>query len=105
MSTRYAERLAAAGVTASVGTTGNSYDNALGETIYGLYKIELIKPRSPWRTADHVEYATAEWVDWFNHRRLYDYCGDIPPVELESAYYAQQRARPTAELPRRPRRS
>src|SRR6478736_1648631 len=75
-----------------VGSVGSSYDNALAESINGLYKTELIKPRGPWRTLDAVEYATAEWVDWFNHRRLYEYCGDIPPVDLETAYYAQTRA-------------
>ena len=75
--------------------SASSYDNALAETINGLYKTELIKPRKPWRTIDEVEYATAEWVDWFNHHRLYEYCGDIPPVELETAYYAQQQ-RPAA---------
>ena len=74
---------------------GQSYDNALAETINGLYKTELIKPRKPWRTIEEVELATAEWVDWFNHRRLYAYCGDIPPVDLEAAYYAQHR-RPAA---------
>jgi putative transposase len=67
----------------------------LAETINGLYKTELIKPRKPWRTIEDVEVATAEWVHWFNHRRLYEHCGDIPPVELETAYYAQQR-RPAA---------
>ncbi len=72
-----------------MGTTGDSYDNALAETINGLYKTELIKPRKPWKTADQVELATAEWVDWFNHGRLYEYCGDIPPAELEEAYYAR----------------
>jgi putative transposase len=97
-SIRYTERLAEVGIAASVGTTGDSYDNALAETINGLYKTELIKRRGPWRTVDHVEYATAEYINWFNHRRLYEYCGDIPPVELEMAYYAQQRAQPTAEL-------
>jgi putative transposase len=66
-------------------------DNALAETINGLYKTELIKPRKPWRTIEEVELATAEWVDWFNHRRLYEYCGDIPPAALEAAYYAQHR--------------
>ena len=76
---------------------GQSYDNALAETINGLYKTELIKPRKPWRTIEDVEVATAGWVHWFNHRRLYEYCGDIPPVELETAYYAQQR-RPAAWL-------
>jgi len=76
----------------------DSYDNALAETINGLYKTELIKPRGPWRTVDQVEIATAEWVDWFNFRRLYQYCGDIPPAELETAYYAQNRTQHTAEF-------
>jgi putative transposase len=97
-SIRYTERLGEAGIAASVGSVGDSYDNALAETINGLYKTELIKPRRPWRTADAVEYATAEWIDWFNHRRLYEYCGDIPPVEIESAYYAHHQAQPTADL-------
>ena len=95
---RFGERLAEAGIAASVGSIGDSYDNALAETINGLYKTELIKPRKPWKTVDDVELATAEWVDWFNHRRLYEYCGDIPPAELETAYYAQQPAQPTAAL-------
>ncbi len=98
VSIRYTERLAEAGIAASVGTVGDSYDNALAETINGLYKTELIKPRGPWRTADTVEYATAEWVDWFNHRRLYEYCGDIPPAEAENHYYAHKTAQPSAEL-------
>jgi len=71
VSIRYTERLAEAGIAASVGAVGDSFDNALAETINGLYKTELIKPRGPWRTLDAVEIATAEWVDWFNHRRLY----------------------------------
>ncbi len=70
---RYAERLADAEIAASVGSVGSSYDNALAESINGLYKTELIKPRAPWRTLDLVEIATAEWVDWFHHRRLYEY--------------------------------
>jgi len=98
LSLRFSERLAEIGIAASVGSVGDSYDNALAETINGLYKTEVIKRRGPWRTVDHVEYATAEWVDWFNHRRLYEHCGDIPPAELESAYYAQNRAQPTAAL-------
>ena len=89
-SLRYGERLAEAGITPSVGSVGDSYDNALAETINGLYKTELIKRRAPWKTVDDVELATAEWVDWFNHRRLYEYCGDIPPADLEAAYYAQE---------------
>jgi putative transposase len=94
-SIRFTERLAEAGIQPSVGAVGSSYDNALAETINGLYKTELIKPRKPWRTIEEVELATAEWVDWFNHRRLYKYCGDVPPVDLEAAYYAQHR-RPAA---------
>jgi putative transposase len=94
-SIRYSERLAEAGIQPSVGAVGSSYDNALAETINGLYKTELIKPHNPWRTIEDVEVATAQWVDWFNHRRLYEYCGDIPPAELETAYYAQRR-RPAA---------
>ncbi|WP_420831994.1 IS3 family transposase [Nocardia huaxiensis] len=94
----FTERLAEAGIQPSVGAVGSSYDNALAETINGLYKTELIKPRGPWRTVDHVELATAEWVDWFNHRRLYRNCGDMPPAELEAAYYAQQPAQQLAEL-------
>ena len=94
-SIRFSERLAEAGIQPSVGAVGSSYDNALAETINGLYKTELIKPGKPWRTIEDVELATAKWVHWFNHRRLYEYCGDIPPAELEGAYYAQHR-RPAA---------
>lgn len=97
-SIRFGERLTDAGIRPSVGAVGSSYDNALAETINGLYKTELIRPRGPWRTVEQVEVATAEWVDWFNHRRLYEYDGDIPPAELEDAYYAQHRAQPVAEL-------
>jgi len=82
-SIRFSERLAQAGIQPSVGAVGSSYDNALAETINGLYKTELIKPRKPWRTIEDVEVATGEWVHWFNHRRLYEYCGDIPPVDPE----------------------
>jgi putative transposase len=88
----FTERLAAAGVSASVGTVGDAYDNALAESVIGLYKTELIKPAGPWRTAEQVELATLEYVDWFNHRRLYEACGDIPPAELETAYYSQNAA-------------
>ena len=94
-SIRFTERLAEAGIQPSVGAVGSSYDNALAETINGLYKTELIKPGKPWRTIDEVEYATARWVDWFNHHRLYEYCGDIPPIEMEAAHYAQAQ-RPAA---------
>ena len=90
LSIRYSERLTEAGVEPSVGTTGDSYDNALAETIIGLYKTEVIHHRGPWRTIDAVEYATLEWVDWFNNRRLLKPIGDIPPAELETAYYRQR---------------
>jgi len=89
LSIRYSERLAEAGVESSVGSVGDSYDNALVETIIGLFKTEIIRRRGPWRTLDAVEYATLEWVDWFNHRRLLEPIGNIPPAELEQAYYRQ----------------
>jgi len=89
LSIRYTERLAEAGVESSVGSVGDSYDNALAETINGLYKTEVIHKRGPWRTVDEVEYATLEWVDWFNNRRLLEPIGNIPPAELEMAYYRQ----------------
>ncbi len=89
-SVAYSERLAADGIRPSMGVVGSSYDNALAETVNGLYKTELIRARGPWRTIEQVEVATAEWVDWFNHRRLYGYCGDIPPAEMEAAYYTRQ---------------
>jgi putative transposase len=92
----YSQRLAADGIRPSTGAVGSSYDNALAETINGLYKTELIKPRGPWRTVDQVEVATAEWVDWFNHRRLYQHCGDMPPAQAEAAHYAQQQTLATA---------
>ena len=94
----FTERLTEAAIDASIGTTGDSYDNALAETINGLYKTELIKAQGPWRTVEHVEIATLEWVDWFNHRRLYEYCGDMPPAELEAAHYAQQPTSAPAEV-------
>jgi putative transposase len=85
----FTERLAAAGVSGSVGTAGDAYDNALAESVIGLFKTELIRPHGPWRTAEQVELATLEYIDWFNRRRLYEACGDIPPAELEIAYYRQ----------------
>ncbi len=87
LSIRYGERLAEAGIESSVGSVGDSYDNALAETINGLYKTEVIRPRGPWRHIDEVEYATLEWVDWFNNRRLLEPIGDVPPAEFEQAYY------------------
>jgi putative transposase len=82
---RYTERLAEAGAVASVGSKGDSYDNALAETVNGLYKAELIWRRGPWRTVEDVELATLAWVDWWTHRRLHGACGDLPPVEFERA--------------------
>ena len=90
MSIRYTEKLAEAGIESSVGSVGDSYDNALAETINGLYKTEVIRRNGPWRTIEEVEFATLEWVDWFNNRRLLSSIGDIPPVELEANYYAMQ---------------
>ncbi|WP_235946349.1 IS3 family transposase [Metallococcus carri] len=88
LSIAYTERLAQAEAVASVGTTGDSYDNAAAESLFGLYKTELIRPHGPWRTHDAVEVATAEWVDWFNHTRLHSWCNDRPPAEYESLHYA-----------------
>ena len=90
LSIRYTDRLADAGIEPSVGSVGDSYDNALAETIFGLYKTELIRKRGPWRNLEEVEYATLEWVDWFNHRRLFEPIGNIPPVEFEQLYYQSQ---------------
>jgi putative transposase len=89
VSIKYTERLATAGIEPSVGSVGDSYDNALAETINGLYKAEVIHQRSPWRSFEAVEFATLEWVDWFNNRRLLGPIGNIPPAEAEAAYYAQ----------------
>jgi len=89
VSIKYTERLAKAGVEPSVGSVGDSYDNALAETINGLYKAEVIHRRGPWRSFEAVEFATLEWVDWFNKRRLLEPIGNIPPAEAEAAYYAQ----------------
>ena len=88
LSIRYTERLSEAGIEPSVGSVGDSYDNALAETINGLYKAEVIHRRGPWRTMEAVEFATLEWVDWFNNRRLLEPIGNIPPAEAEQRYYA-----------------
>jgi putative transposase len=88
VSIKYTERLAEAGLVPSVGSVGDSYDNALAETINGLYKAEVIHRRGPWRSLEAVEYATLEWVDWFNHRSLLEPIGHVPPAEAEAAYYA-----------------
>ena len=89
VSIKYTERLAKAGVEPSVGSVGDSYDNALAETINGLYKAEVIWRRGPWRNFEAVEFATLEWVDWFNHKRLLEPIGNIPPAEAEARYNAQ----------------
>ena len=96
VSIKYTERLAEAGIEPSVGSVGDSYDNALAETINGLYKAEVIHRRGPWRSFEAVEYATLEWVDWFNHRRLLEPIGNIPPAEAEEQYYAMIEQRPMA---------
>lgn len=87
---RYTERLADEGAVTSVGSKGDSYDNALAESVNGLYKTELIRARGPWRTADQVELATAAWVAWWNAERLHSACGDVPPAEFEAAYHSRQ---------------
>ena len=96
LSIRYSERLAEAGVEPSVGSMGDSYDNALAESVIGLYKAEVIDRRGPWRHLDDVEYATLDWVDWFNNRRLLEPIGHMPPAEFESMYYRQQDESATA---------
>ena len=88
LSIKYSERLAEAGIDPSVGSVGDSYDNALAETINGLYKAEVIHRRGPWRSFEAVEYATLEWVDWFNNQRLLGPIGNIPPAEAEANHYA-----------------
>jgi transposase InsO family protein len=94
LSIRYSERLTDVGAQPSVGSVGDSYDNALAETIIGLYKSEVIHRRGPWRNLEAVEYATLEWVDWFNHRRLLEPIGNVPPAEFEVSYYQS-----TGQLP------
>jgi len=89
LSIKYSERLAEAGIEPSVGSVGDSYDNALAESVIGLYKAEVIHRRGPWRGFEAVEFATLEWVDWFNNRRLLEPIGNIPPAEAEARYYAQ----------------
>lgn len=90
LSIRYTERLAEAGIEPSVGSVGDSYDNALAESVIGLYKTEVIRRRGPWRNLEAVEFATLEWVDWFNNQRLLEPIGNIPPAEYENAYYCNR---------------
>lgn len=96
VSIKYTERLAEAGIEPSVGSVGDSYDNALAETINGLYKAEVIHRSGPWKSYDAVEFATLKWVDWFNHRRILAPIGNIPPAEAEAKYYANLDKRPVA---------
>ena len=93
---RYTERLAEAGAVSSVGSKGDSYDNALAEAVNGLYKTELIYRRGPWRGVGHVELQTARWVEWWNNRRLHSACDFAPPAEFEEAYYRQSSANTAA---------
>jgi putative transposase len=86
---RLAEHLDAAGIAASIGSVGDAYDNALMESTIGLFKTELIKPQRPWKTLSQVELATAEWIDWYCHRRLHGEIGHVPPVEYETNYYTE----------------
>ena len=86
-SVRFTERLLEAGIDASIGLVGDAHDNSLAESINGLFKTELIKPRRPWRNVRHVEAETAAYLDWFNNKRLYEYCGDMPPAKLEAIHY------------------
>ncbi len=90
LSIRYTERLAEAGAVTSVGSKGDSYDNALAESVIGLYKTELVRRRGPWRELDDLEFATLEWVDWFNNRRLFGAIGYVPPAEYETSGYSSQ---------------
>lgn len=93
-SIRYTNRLLDAGAVASIGSVGDSYDNALAESVIGLYKAECIHREGPWRNADDVELATLNWVHWFNHHRLHSAIGDIPPIEYEQTYYRHNHTRP-----------
>ena len=98
LSIRYTNRLTEAGIEPSVGSVGDSYDNALAESVIGIYKTELIHKRAPWKDRDQVEYATLEYVDWFNHRRLLEPIGDIPPAEKEGNYHQQHTPAPLARV-------
>jgi len=92
LSIRYTERLGEVGVVNSVGSRGDSYDNAMAESFNGLYKAELIFHEGPWKGVEDVEWATLAYVDWFNHRRIHNEIGNIPPAEFEAVYYRQSAA-------------
>ena len=93
---RYTDRLAEAGAALSVGTTGDSYDNAMAEALNSLFKAELVRNKGPWRDVEHLEVAVAEWVDWYNHRRIHHEIGDVPPVEYEQTFHRQNPVRQPA---------
>ena len=99
LSMRYTDRLAEAGIEPSVGSRGDSYDNALAESVIGLFKTEVIRRQGPWRHVEAVEFATLAWVDWFNTRRLLEPLGFVPPIEYEDAYYRRQQSLQTQETP------
>jgi len=99
VSIRYSQRPAQASIEPPVGSVGDSYDNALAETLIGFYQTELIHHRGPWRHLEQVEFAPLEWVDWFNHRRPLEPLGYLPPVEFEQRYYQQQRTPVTVPVP------
>ena len=101
VSVSYTERLAEIHAVASIGSIGDSYDNALAESVNGLYKTELIRRQGPWRHAEHVELATLSYVDWFNNRRLHSELGDIPPAEFEHNYYSRPRTEHQVPTPTR----
>jgi putative transposase len=98
LSIRYCERLGDAEIVASVGSKGDSYDNALAESFNGLYKTELIHRKGPWRNVEHVEWETLSYVDWFNNRRIHESLGDVPPVEFEAHYYSDNESETLAVL-------
>ena len=97
LSMRYTDRLTGAGIAPSVGSRGDSYDNALAESVIGLFKTEVVQRKGPWRHRDAVEFATLTWVDWFNTRRLLEPIGYVPPAEYEARYYEQQREPTTTD--------
>jgi putative transposase len=98
LSIRYTERLEAAGIETSVGSRGDAYDNAMAESVIGLYKAEVIRHKGPWKGLDEVEFATLEWVDWFNNVRLLEPIGYVPPSEFEQTYYAHAVATEEEEI-------
>ena len=89
LSIRYSDRLSEAGIAPSVGSRGDAFDNALAESVIGLFKMEVIRRQGPWRHLEAVEFATLTWIDWFNHRRLLEPIGYVPPAEFEARYYEQ----------------